>query len=382
MTSRRFGKSVPESTKKSSQRRRETRRNEFWRKLSRSLTYEPLEGRLLLATGPQLFAIRPNDGALLDAGGGTVLDVAPRELDFMFKGGADIDYNTLPGIRITRSGADGAFDVASTESDFGTNGAVVIEFAAAKLGTGQNNVVQVAVTESDHRDASDPLVTVAGTVITVDLNRNSAHPTTANDLVEAINNTPAASARSGPAWSAASAGRDLTTAILDPASATTDFGTGNYEVRFTVRQSGMAGNNLRVVVTKSDHGNSSGPTVSVAGQTITADLNTNTGHESTTQQLVDAINNHATAGQMVVAEVVPIALVIRAAVGSAGFGGRGHGQRTRQRDDRLRHGGAVRLKFTAVTPGVAGNTLQIAVQRADLGLVAPPTVTAGPGGSR
>ncbi|MBL7044351.1 MAG: hypothetical protein ISR77_37345, partial [Pirellulaceae bacterium] len=113
----------------------------------RQLMHEALEQRLLLA-GPELLAVQPNDGALLDLGGENVLSVAPRELDFLFKGGANIDEGTLDGIRITRAGADGQFDVASTRTDLGTGGQVVMEFVAANLGEPKNGIdISVLLTE-------------------------------------------------------------------------------------------------------------------------------------------------------------------------------------------------------------------------------------------
>ena len=78
--------------------------------------------------GPRLFAVRPNDGDLLTRDAVTVLDVSPREMRFLFKGGSNLDPATLDGIRITRRGEDQEFDVASTRSDLGTGGRVVVEF--------------------------------------------------------------------------------------------------------------------------------------------------------------------------------------------------------------------------------------------------------------
>ena len=114
-THRGFGKS-------SSPRRRDARRSEFNRKLNRQMTLESLEPRQLLATGPELFAIRPNDGDLFLRTELNVLPVAPRELNLLFKGGADladIDLGTT-ALRISRAGGNEQFDVASIRSDLGT----------------------------------------------------------------------------------------------------------------------------------------------------------------------------------------------------------------------------------------------------------------------
>lgn len=74
---------------------------------------ERLEERHML-TGPELFAIRPDELALLN--NGDVLHVAPREFNLLFKGGADIQESTIlnlatpaddKSIRLVRSGNDG-----------------------------------------------------------------------------------------------------------------------------------------------------------------------------------------------------------------------------------------------------------------------------------
>jgi len=72
---------------------------------------ETLEDRMLLALGPQLIAIQPNSGELLN--NGDVLSAAFQDLTFRFNEGQAIDPATLDGIRITRSGLDGGFGDAN-----------------------------------------------------------------------------------------------------------------------------------------------------------------------------------------------------------------------------------------------------------------------------
>jgi hypothetical protein len=70
---------------------------------------ESLEQRMLLAVGPELVAISPNQGELLQDG--DVRHVAPRELTFIFNDGQSIDPDSLStGIIVERSGGDGTFD--------------------------------------------------------------------------------------------------------------------------------------------------------------------------------------------------------------------------------------------------------------------------------
>ena len=88
------------------------------------------------------------------------------------------------------------------------------------------------------------------------------------------------------------------------ASAVTDLGTqGAVHVRLEANQPGAAGNAIQLVVTKSDHGDNSGPAVTVSGSTINVDINTNASNPTTAQQLVDAINGDAAAGALVTASI-------------------------------------------------------------------------------
>ena len=100
-------------------------RNKLRRKDRRLLT-ESLEQRQLLA-GPDLIAIQPNDGQVIQDS--QVLTNAPRELVFRFDNQTPIDASTIDGgISITRAGIDGSFETASATSDLGTNGQVIVEF--------------------------------------------------------------------------------------------------------------------------------------------------------------------------------------------------------------------------------------------------------------
>ncbi|MBP87911.1 MAG: hypothetical protein CMJ64_14505 [Planctomycetaceae bacterium] len=97
----------PTSIVKSLKKQHKKRQCQHQRRLSREMRTEQLEDRRLLA-GPDLFAIRPDEAALLQQG--DVLNVAPREFNLLFKGGADIDPATIAGnVRLNRSGGDGIF---------------------------------------------------------------------------------------------------------------------------------------------------------------------------------------------------------------------------------------------------------------------------------
>lgn len=71
---------------------------------------ERLEQRQLLAAGPQLIGIQPNEGALIE--NGVTQNVAPRVLTFRFDDGQVIHPSTLDAIQITRAGTDGTLGTA------------------------------------------------------------------------------------------------------------------------------------------------------------------------------------------------------------------------------------------------------------------------------
>lgn len=88
--------------------RRSSRKSQLHRDQSRKMLTQQLEDRRLLA-GPELIAIRPDAGALLQSG--DTLNIAPREFNLLFKGGADLNESTINAntVRLVRSGGDGTF---------------------------------------------------------------------------------------------------------------------------------------------------------------------------------------------------------------------------------------------------------------------------------
>jgi hypothetical protein len=203
---------------------------------------ELLEDRTLLAIGPSLVAITANTGEFIHDGDPT-LHEAPRELVFQFSPGQVIDPATLGGIQITRSGFDGVFDNGND---------VVVQPGFIGIGESPNHVVA--------RFASH---------LPDDLYR-----------IQIFGSDQA------------------------PAFAVSDFNTnGAVEITLTAAMEGAAGNGISLVVTRSNHGAPSAPIISVTGRTITANLNLNTGNQSTAQDLIDAINNHAGASALVTASV-------------------------------------------------------------------------------
>jgi large repetitive protein len=131
---------------------RKKRRKPLQRKEQRRMLLESLESRELMAIGPQLIGIQPNNDALLRFDRTDVRNVSPQELIFKFDENQRFSAADLsnPGrIQVTRSNKDGDFTPASAISDLGTNGAVQIKFTALRLGQDQNGIT-INLTKSNH----------------------------------------------------------------------------------------------------------------------------------------------------------------------------------------------------------------------------------------
>ena len=146
---------------------------------------ETLESRQLLAVGPQLIGVQPNNSDLLD--NGETLVQSPRELRFRFDDAQVIDASTLNGIRISRSGGDGSFGLAAVQSDFGSNGRANILLTSNELGKS----FAIQVSQSNLAVGASPAVSLNGGTVSIVLNSNPISPTTADQLISAINTSTA-----------------------------------------------------------------------------------------------------------------------------------------------------------------------------------------------
>ena len=198
-------KNRPDLLGKRGQMKRQERRGNRARDAKRKLLLETLEDRRLLAVGPQLIGIQPNDGELLPFDDPNhIRNTAPRELIFRFDENQAFDTNNLDGIQVTRANLDQAFAAATVQTDFNTGGAVTVEFEAAKLGEDQNGI-SLGFAKRDQGGSGLPTVNVVGNRIDITLNNNISFPTTAEQLIEALRLDEAANAlvratvNSGPA---------------------------------------------------------------------------------------------------------------------------------------------------------------------------------------
>jgi hypothetical protein len=171
------------------------KRSEFQRSLTRHLTLESLEARQLLAVGPELVAISPNagdaDGFLAD---GDLLDEAPTAMTIEFSPGQALAEDSLEhGIQVIRSNFDGTFDPARAITDFNTDNAVELEFRSIRTGDFGNSIT-IEVTKAKRGPGGGIGLTLGDNSLSIELNSTPDEKTRAQDLVDAINNHPLASA--------------------------------------------------------------------------------------------------------------------------------------------------------------------------------------------
>ena len=180
----------------------------------RRMFLETLEDRRLLAGVPELAGIQTNNGDLLNDG--DVLNIAPQQIVLNFNQDAELDPASLDSVTILRSGGDGDFNVASATSHFGTGGVVNIAFAA-QAGGAVGNGIEIVVSKSDHNNASGPTIVVDldGKTVLVDLNTNAGNETTAEILVDALNEDAAASALIRVSLLEGDGATDITAAAID-----------------------------------------------------------------------------------------------------------------------------------------------------------------------
>ncbi|MFM9117245.1 MAG: hypothetical protein ACKOU6_13910, partial [Planctomycetota bacterium] len=283
------------------------------RELGQRIRVELLEDRRMMA-GPQLAGILPDDGHLLQPN--EVLNVAPQDLTFRFSEGQVIDFATVSGIQIWRSGLDGVFTPATASSDFNTSGGVVLRFDAKALGASQNGL-QLSVTKTDQGGILAPQITVTGTQISVVLNTNIAGPTTASDLITALNNDVAASGLIKASIVSGNAATNIATPAItyspitlagaNAASGIYDFNAlsiNRVRMQFTATVAGQAGNGTSVVFTKANLPTGQLPVVTVSGTTVTIQLNNTNGSKSKPIDIVQALKASPAASALVSAAIV------------------------------------------------------------------------------
>lgn len=179
----------PHSSRSRSKKQQAEQKRQHARHRVRQMLTEQLEQRQLLAVGPQLIGIQPNNSDLLFDG--NVRNTAPRELVFKFDDVQKIDPATLAGIRLTAAGGDGSFGRMSAESDFGSNGGSAIELTSQTVGQS----LTVNVSHAVLAQGALPTISISGNNVSITLNTRTGSVTTAAQLVQAINTSQALAGR-------------------------------------------------------------------------------------------------------------------------------------------------------------------------------------------
>lgn len=142
---------------------------------------ETLESRQLMAVGPQLIGVQPNNSDLIE--NGVIRNIAPRELTFRFDDSQIIDQATVGGIRVTRAGGDGTFILPSVSSDFGTSGRADIQLTSRNAA----DSITVNVAKADLGTFTVAQLAMTNNNLLITLNSNPTAQVTAQGLVNLIN---------------------------------------------------------------------------------------------------------------------------------------------------------------------------------------------------
>ena len=295
----------------------------------RNSLLESLEARHLMAAGPQLIGVQPNEGSLIAIGAtganATVLNTSPREIVLRFDDTTALDANTLSGIQFKRSGGDGVLESAYLSTDLGTNSQVVLDFSASLPGQ-QGNGLELRFTQASRttgpagKPASWPLLRVEGNRINIEVNVLAESKTTAADLVRAMSEDVAVASKvlvkrlrgseSTVIADTVPVNQILTLQGANSArvSSNLNSGTTTLQVEFITTRPGTT---ARIEIVSRDYGGQGAPSVLVDGQNIRVEVNSNARFATTVQELLDAINNSNEARLVVQGRLISGASFVR-----------------------------------------------------------------------
>ena len=162
-------------------RTREKRLSTSDRRSQRQLLLEKLEDRRLLAAGPRLAGVLPNNSVLFsfEDANANVRNVAPRELKVRFDEDQQINALTLDAISVTRSGGDGVFGAVPVGAD-GADVQITPGHIGVTAAPDENEVV-IRFAESLPDDIYHVEIFGAGSVAPLLNTRNEAYVPTLND---------------------------------------------------------------------------------------------------------------------------------------------------------------------------------------------------------
>ena len=164
--------------------------------------------------------------------------------------------------------------------------------------------------------------------------------------------------------------------VFESASAVSDLGTGgNVLVEFRAVQAGSLGNGLQVVFSSSSRTGSSLPIITVTGQTVNVNVNSNPSQPTRVQDLITGLRTNAAAAQLV--EAIQVSGPSQGDIGTRVAPGTTLtliGANAAESVTDFNTNGAVRVRVVSNVPGVEGRGTQVVLERRDFGGQANPVV--------
>ena len=159
------------------------------------------------------------------------------------------------------------------------------------------------------------------------------------------------------------------------ASTRTDFNTNGLVVmQFTAVAPGPLGNEISLVISKSDPGGARLPRIQVDGREIYIELNANAQHRSTAANLVQAINNHEAARALIEPSVVAGSASTQISIPQINYSPVRLTGANIARASTNFNAGNVDVQFTAVQSGPEANGIAIEFARVDRGGAGDPVI--------
>ena len=163
---------------------------------------------------------------------------------------------------------------------------------------------------------------------------------------------------------------------FESAIATSDLGTGNQVLlEFRSRLGGTAGEGLRVNFTSSLRVGSGLPVITVAGNVVNINLNSNAARPTQVRDLISAVQDHPVAGQLL--QVFSVSGALLFPLGTTVPSGTSvtlRGANAAGATSDLGTGNAVRVRFISTQPGPEGRATSVVLERANAGGPANPLV--------
>ncbi|MEO1618712.1 MAG: PPC domain-containing protein, partial [Planctomycetota bacterium] len=164
--------------------------------------------------------------------------------------------------------------------------------------------------------------------------------------------------------------------VFESALATSDLGTDGLALfEFRARQPGSLGNGITINLASSNRSGSSLPIITVDGESVTIDINTNPTRRTVAGDLISAVNNNAEASALI--EAILVSGSSGQPVGVNDINGTSlvlDGANAAQAVTDFGSNGAVRVRLISQQPGVDGRGTIIEVEQRNFGAPANPVI--------